>query len=136
MSVATIDRAASQKDGKYYSAVPMAAAVNVPAGTVGTVSTAGLAGPSSNATYNRVLGLVERGADNTAGAASALTVDIRRDIAAVFENDVTNPVLVDHIGQTVKWVDNQTCAAPATASLPSGGVIQRVDSAGVLVYFP
>lgn len=135
MAAATTDRVFNFKDGKFYT-VPLAAAVVVYTGTVGAVSTAGVAGPSSNATYNRILGVVAEGADNAAGAAGDKSCSIRRDIAATFENDGTNPVLASHIGQIVKWVDSQTCAAPATASLPSGGVIQRVDAAGVLIYFP
>lgn len=136
MSAATTDRVFKFKDGKIIAGVPLAANVKVFTGTVGTVSTAGVAGPSSNATYNRVLGVVQVGADNTGGSAGDKTCDIRRDIATTFENSLTDPVTTAHIGQTVKWEDNQTCAAPATASLPSGGVIQRVDADGVLVFFP
>ncbi len=131
------DRLVNLRDGKFYPDVPLAAAVTIYAGTVGTVSTAGLAGPASNATYNRVLGLVEVGADNAAGIASAEVCQIRRDITATFKNSATTPVLVAHIGQTVKWEDDQTAAAPATASLPSGGVIQRINDDGeVEIYFP
>ena len=96
---ATTDRITTVRDGNFFVNVPVAAGAIVPAGTVGTVSTGGLAGPSSNGTYNRVLGLVDVGADNTGGADSAKSVQIRRGLTATFENSQTNPVLVAHIGQ-------------------------------------
>lgn len=136
MAVATTDRLTVIRDGFFYRNVPMAAAVNVPTNTVGTVSATGAAGPSSNATYNRVLGVVEDGADNTGGLLAAKTVNIRRNIAATFDNSLVNPVLPAHIGQVVKWEDNQTVAAPATASLPAGGVILGITPDGVEIYFP
>ena len=132
-----IDRVSTVRDGNYYRNVPMAAAVIVPTGTVGAVSVIGFAGPSSNATYNRILGVVDVGADNAAGAAGAKAVAIRRNICATFDNSATTPVLVAHIGQTVKWEDNSIVAAPATASLPAGGVIMGInEDLSVEIYFP
>lgn len=136
MSAATTARLTITRQGKYYRAVPVAAAVTVYTNTVGAVSTGGVAGPVSNGTYNRILGLLQEGADNSAGSAGDKTVDIQRDVSATFENSGTNPVTAAHIGQTVKWEDNQTVAAPATASLASGGVIMGITSDGVEIYFP
>ena len=133
----TTDRVTTTRDGNFYRNVPLAAGVIVPTGTVGAVSTSGLAGPSSNATYNRIIGVVDVGADNTGGAASAKTVEIRRGISSTFDNSATTPVLVAHIGQTVKWEDNSIVAAPATASLPSGGVIMGInEDLSVDIFFP
>lgn len=136
MSAATTARLTVTRQGKFYRAVPLAAAVNIFSNTVGAVSTSGTVGPVSNGTYNRILGIVEEGADNTAGSAGDKTVEIRRDITAIFENSGTTPVLAAHIGQTVKWEDNQTVAAPATGSLAAGGIIMGITTDGVEIYFP
>lgn len=136
MAAATTARLTITRQGNFFRSVPLAAAVNIFTHTVGAVSTSGTVGPVSNGTYNRILGLVEEGADNSAGSAGDKTVEIHRNISATFENSQTNPVLAAHIGQTVKWEDNQTVAAPATASLASGGTILGITSDGVEIFFP
>lgn len=137
MATATTPRAVIFRDGNFYNNVPLAASVNVPSGTVGALDTSGRAGPSSNATYNNIIGVVEEGADNSSGAAGAQVCQIRRNIVATFENSSTAAVTTSHIGQTVKWEDNQTVCAPATASLPAGGKIMSVSATdGVEIYFP
>jgi hypothetical protein len=96
---------------------------------VAALSSAGVIGPSSNATYNVIIGVVDVGADNTGGAAGAQVCQVqRRNISCTFDNSGSNPVLASHIGQTVKWEDNQTVAAPATTSLPAGGTILGINS--------
>lgn len=129
MAVAILPRQTTKRNGDFFSNVPLAAAVIVPTGTVGALDSSGRAGPSSNATYNVIVGIVDVGADNSAGIAGAQVCQIqRRNISCTFDNSGTNPVLASHIGQTVKWEDNQTVAAPATASLPAGGTILGINS--------
>lgn len=136
MAAATTDRASAIREGIILPKVPMAANVNVPTGTVAAVSSSGLAGPSSNATYNRIIGFVSVGADNTGGSASAKTIEVTRGRALKFENSGSAAVTASHIGQTAKWEDNQTVCAPATADLPAGGTIIELESDGVWIFFP
>lgn len=117
-----------------YPVVPVAAGQKLVVGTIAAVSTSGWAGNPSNATYNRVLGIVVKEADNTAGANGDLTTTIRTD-EILLVNDGTAPVTAAHIGQVCQQVDNQTVAAPGTASLPAGGRIKEVTAEGIWVEY-
>ena len=129
MAVATLPRQTTIRNGDFFNNVPLAAGVIVPTGTVAALSSAGVAGPSSPATYNVIIGVVDEGADNTGGASGAKVIQVaRRNISCTFENSSTAAVTAAHIGLTAKWEDNQTVCAPATASLPSGGIILGINS--------
>lgn len=136
MAHSTEDRLCISRDGKFYRNVPVAAAEIAPVNTVAAVNAAGAAGKATNAAFNKILGVVEDGADNTAGLAGAKTINVRRDTSRTFVNSGTAAVTAAHIGLVAKWEDNQTVAAPATANLPAGGTILGITSEGVEIYFP
>ena len=80
-----------------------------------------------------ILGMARVGADNRAGAAGDVTVEIERGVFA-WDNDAAAPVTQALLGQPVYVLDDMTVSASDGAGTrPEAGVLYQLDSAGVWV---
>lgn len=111
----------------------VAAATSIKAGEMVALNAAGTAIPAADTASTRVIGRAEADADNSAGAASAIPVLVKRGVFK-FDNDPTNPVTIASIGLVcyVKTSTSVAVAAGPTNDIKAGLVI-RVDSDGVWV---
>ncbi len=128
------DRNTPMKDGELIS-VPVAAAVKIFAGGLVAASATGYATPGAVATTLTALGRAEEYVDNSAGAAGAKTVQIRRRKAFKFKNQSTDLVVQADLGKTCYIVDDETVAKTNGMSTRSAaGTVLGVESDGVWVY--
>ena len=100
--------------------VPLAAATVIYAGALVALNAAGTAVPASDAASRIVIGRAEETVDNSAGAASALSISVKRGIFG-FDNSATNAVTIAHIGRVVYVEDDNTVqSATGTNSVKAG----------------
>jgi hypothetical protein len=126
MTALAVDRNTKTRDGLQFE-FPMAAAKKIFAGAlVGLDTTTGLAAPMTSANTWKVVGIAEELADNSAGAASAINVKVRRGCVLLVNGDtITNA----SVGATAYADDDQTVfKAAGTRSVV--GTIRSVDIAG------
>jgi hypothetical protein len=132
MSAATTDRSLVRKIVRTLS-VAVAAATKIPLGVLVARNAAGNAVNAADAAGLRVLGYSLGMADNSAGSAGDIGVEIEVGTAILLDNDGTNPVTAAHVGERCYVVDNQTVAsAPGTHGVVAG-IVESVTSAGVYV---
>lgn len=136
MSALTADRDTPFKDGVLIP-VPVAAGVKIYAGAMVAANSTGYATPGALSTSLTYLGRAEGMVDNTAGAAGALTVLVRRDKAFRWANHGADPVTQAEMGQPCFIVDDQTVAKTSGNSTRSpAGIVLGVDADGVWVGLP
>ena len=111
--------------------VPVAAATRLFAGNLGARDASGNALPASNTAGLQVLGVVVEDADNSAGIAAALGVDLREGTFR-FKNSGTNALSKAHVGQTC-YVENEETVASTASNKIEAGVVAEVESSGVWV---
>jgi hypothetical protein len=133
MAALTADRNTPLKNAELI-AVPVAAATKIFAGSLVVANASGLAVPGAVATTLTALGRAEALADNSAGAASAITVLVRRKQAFKWLNHGADLVVQADLGKTCYVVDDQTVAKTnGTASRSAAGKVVGVESDGVWV---
>jgi hypothetical protein len=114
--------------------VPVAAGVKIYAGALVAVSATGLATPGITATTLTYLGRAEEQIDNTAGAASAKSVLVRRGEAFKFANLAADLVTQASLGKLCYIVDDQTVALTnGVGTRSAAGIVLGVESDGVWV---
>ena len=112
--------------------VPVAAGALIFQGALVAVNN-GLAVPASSDPTLVVLGAARAGADNRAGAAGDVTVEVERGVFA-WENDAADPVTQASLGKPVYVVDDMTVAASDGAGTrPEAGILYQIDDAGIWV---
>ncbi|MEI6036157.1 MAG: hypothetical protein WCS65_17975 [Verrucomicrobiae bacterium] len=112
--------------------VPVAAATNIFAGTLVALDAAGRAVPAADTAGLRVIGRAEASADNSLGAADAITVDLAPGVFR-FANSAGDAVDANDIGKDAFVEDDMTvCETGATHKVKAGRVV-GVDSLGVWV---
>jgi hypothetical protein len=130
MTALTKDRNTPKRSGSVYND-PVAAAVNIFAGSMVVLNASGDAAPATTATGLVPRGVCQQQADNSAGIAGAITVDTQPGIYR-FAND--GSVTRTDIGNQGYIVDDQTIAnTDATATRSAAGLITDVDADGVWV---
>ena len=129
MAAATEDRKTSVKRGSLHYHELAADAV-VYTGTLVGADANGYA-ETADAGSAAVLGLATETLSNLNGANGDLGVNVER-VRVYLENDGTNPVLQEHVGQQAVVVDNQTVGAPGGAGA-NAGRIESVDANGVWI---
>ena len=135
MTATTVERNTSRRDAAQFE-LPAAASANLLAGTIAMVNTSGYAEAGATATSRRGVGVVEVTADNTSGAAGAISVRVRRGCFAFANSASTDAITRGDIGNTVYIVDNQTVAkTDGTGTRSPAGVVRDVDAKGVWVEF-
>lgn len=111
--------------------LPVAASTTVYQGALVVIS-AGYAAPASTATGLIAAGRAEETADNSAGAAGALSVTVRRGVFK-FANGA-DAVAQANVGTNCYIVDDETVAATdGTGTRSVAGTVISVDSSGVFV---
>jgi hypothetical protein len=114
--------------------VPVAAGAHIYAGALVVANAAGFAAPGSTAVGLAYLGRADVAIDNTAGAAGAQTVTVRRGEAFKFANSSVDPVTQASVGRLAYIVDDQTVAATsATNTRSPAGVVLGIEPDGVWI---
>ena len=133
MTALTQDRNTPLKDGEEI-AVLVGAAKKIFAGSLVVAAATGYAEPGSTATTLTALGRAEEFVDNSAGAAGAKTVRVRRGKAFKFANAAADLVTQAELGKTCYIVDDQTVAKTnGGATRSAAGKVVGIDSDGVWV---
>jgi len=132
MSATTTDRSLLRKITRGLS-VLVAAATKIPLGVLVARNGSGYAVNAANAAALKVVGYSVAAADNTAGSAGDLAVQVDAGTAILLENDGTNPVTSAHVGERCFVVDNQTVASVPGSYAVVAGIVESVTSAGVYV---
>ena len=134
MTALAHDRNTPMKDAEEIPAL-VGAAKKIYAGSLVVAAATGYAEPGSTATTLTALGRAEETVDNTAGAAGAKTVRVRRCKAFKFANLAADLVTQAEMGKSCYIADDQTVAKTnggATRSV--AGKVLGVEADGVWVY--
>lgn len=133
MAALTADRTTPDRKGELLE-LPAAAAKKFFAGALAALDAAGRATPGAVATTLKGLGRVEAYADNSAGAAGAITVKIRMGCFRWNNSAAGDAITTADIGANAYIVDDQTVAkTDGTATRSVAGTIVDVDAQGVWV---
>lgn len=131
--IATQDRNTPFKDGELVP-VSVAAATHIYAGTIVVANAAGFAAPGSTATGLAYLGRADASVDNSAGAAGAAVVLVRRGKVFKFGNAGADPVTQASLGRLAYIVDDQTVAATdGVGTRSAAGIVLGVEADGVWI---
>jgi hypothetical protein len=126
MTALTAARATKEREA-FETGYAVDAGVKVIGGGMVAFGATGYARPAANATTSRCMGVAMETVDNTAGAAGAATVKVRRSCFSFATTDVT---LAD-VGKDCWAVDDQTVTKTQPGSNPAkAGVIVAVDVSG------
>lgn len=136
MTAATQARDTFKRLGNQLS-LAMAAATRIYGGTIVCLNASGLAVPGSTSTTLKAVGQAEATFDNSAGAASALAVNVERDGWYRYANSSAgDQIALADVGADCFIVDDQTVAKTNGGSTRSvAGVIRDVDAQGVWISF-
>lgn len=111
---------------------PVAAATIIYAGILAALNSSGYLVPASDTAGLRVVGRAEQTVDNSAGAAGALSCDVKEGVFK-FSNSAGDAVDANDVGKTCFVEDDHiVCEAGATHKVQAGRVV-AVDSDGVWV---
>lgn len=133
MTALAADRPTPNRTGELLE-LPAAAAKKFFAGALACLDAAGRATPGATATTLKGLGRVEAYADNSAGAAGALTVKIRMGCFRWANSASTDAITTAEIGTDCYVVDDQTVAKTSGTDTRSiAGKVVDVDAQGVWV---
>jgi hypothetical protein len=116
---------------------PVAAAVKIYYGALVAIDNTGYARPARATATDVVVGVAKIRADNSAGLAGAISVEIESDFAVACVNSGGGDVIaVTDIGKDCYAQDDQTVALTSnSAARPRAGKIQNVTSDGVWLRF-
>ncbi len=127
MAAATQDINTDRRSGKVVS-LPLAAGVKLYEGTIAARNAAGYGVPASDTAGLSVVGLVQRGADNTNGVAGAVSVDVEKVVARL-NNSATHPLDITKCETLVFVEDDNTVSASAGAHNVIAGRLLELDPA-------
>lgn len=135
MAALTADRPTPKRDGKTLS-LPVAAATKLFAGSIVCVNTSSLAVKGAVSTTLKAAGVAREQADNSAGAASDIRVEVSRGIHQFANSSAGDLIALADIGAICYIVDDQTVAKTNGSSTRSAaGIVRDVDANGVWVEF-
>lgn len=136
MAALTKERDTSRRDGDR-SALGVAAATLIHAGSIVCRNAAGFATKGAVATTLVALGMAERTTDNAAGANGDQAVPFRRDGWFRFGNSAAgDAITAADIGADCYIVDDQTVAkTDGTGTRSVAGKVRDVDASGVWISF-
>lgn len=119
--------------GRDLLVAPVAAATVIHAGALVALNASGLAVPGSVAATLTAAGRAEESADNSAGAASAISVTVRRGVF-LFKNHGADPVVQADVLKDCFIVDDETVAKTnGTNTRSKAGKVVEVETTGVWV---
>lgn len=135
MTATTTDRQTQRRDGDRFT-FPVAAATKIPTGVIVAVNTSGLAVNGAATAALVTVGVCEKLADNSAGLASAISVEVRRGCFRFGNSASGDQIALADVGDDCYVVDNQTVAKTSdTGARPVAGKVRDVDATGVWVEF-
>lgn len=112
---------------------PMAASTKILKGALVMLNASKLAVNGAAATGQTAVGIAEATVDNSAGAASALTIQIREGVHGFLNSAAGDAIAQADVGADVYIVDNQTVAkTDGTGARSRAGKVIRLE--GGLVY--
>lgn len=133
MAALTADRNAPERVGNLRAGL-VAANVRIFAGALLMRTATGHLAPGDEATGAIGVGRADIGANNTSGAAGAVSVDWRKGIFRFGNSAATDLITIADIGKLCFIVDDCTVAkTDGSASRSPAGVVEDVDSSGVWV---
>jgi hypothetical protein len=133
MAALTADRNTPRRSGEMFDR-PVEAATKIFAGGLVCLNAAGNAVPGSVSTTLKAEGRAEYDADNTLGAAGALTVNVRPGIYRWDNSGGGDLIAQADVGNSCYIVDDHTVAKTSGGATRSiCGVIRYVDAVGVYV---
>lgn len=133
MAALSADRPTLAQDGVFRT-LPVEAAKLIYSGALVMVDASGNAVPGATAIGLIAAGRAEARADNSAGAAGAITVRVRRGVFAFDNSSAADAISNANIGSTVYVVDDHTVALTnGTNTRSAAGTVHHVDADGVWV---
>lgn len=137
MAAATKDRDAKFKisGDRRIRAFPVAASTIIYKGTMVMLDANGRAIPAAVASGagRPVVGVCREKADNSSGAAGAITVEVETGVVLMLNDGTATIVSPTHLGQKCYVQDDQTVGIVATDAGPIAGIVEEVTSAGAYV---
>lgn len=113
---------------------PVAASTRLYAGSLACINASGFLTKGAVATNLKAVGVVEAGADNSAGADGAVRAKVRRGTFRFANSASTDLIALADVGADCYIVDDQTVAKTNGSSTRSvAGKIRDVDATGVWV---
>lgn len=135
MAALTQDRNTPRRRSEDYE-YPVAASTRIYGGSIVCINTSGLATKGAVSTTLKAVGIADAQADNSAGAASAIRVKVRRGCYKFGNSASTDLITLADVGADAYIVDDQTVAKTNGSSTRSvAGVIRDVDTDGVWIEF-
>lgn len=137
MTATTTDRNTPRREGEDYS-FGVAASTKIPAGVIVQIDSTGYArnGAADTSVSLKTVGVSQALADNSAGAAGATLVPVKRGTFRFGNSDSSDLVALADINGTAYVKDNQTIAKTnASSTRVSAGTIVDVDADGVWIKF-
>lgn len=135
MTALTKDRNTLRRDGHQVEP-PVAAATHIFGGAIVCIGAAGYAVPGSTSTTLKAIGVAERSADNSAGAAGDIRVRCRKGPHLFANSAAADAIALTDIGSDCYIVDDQTVAKTSGSNTRSvAGKVFDVDADGVWVDF-
>lgn len=116
---------------------PVAASVLIYTGAMVALDSSGYVRPARVSTTDKVVGTAKHRADNSAGAAAAISLEVESDYAVAMVNSASSDAIaLTDIGSDCYAVDDQTVALTnGTSTRTRAGKIQNVTTDGVWVRF-
>ena len=136
MTAATQDRDTQEVQGRV-RAFPVEAATKIYGGTLACVNAAGRLTKGAVATTLKCVGVALTSYDNLAGAAGALTGEVKAGVYGPFNNSAAGDLLAAaDVGSDCYIVDDSTVAKTnGTGTRSVAGQVWNVEPAGVWVKF-
>ena len=127
-------RSGSQAVSMRLKSAPVAASTIIYGGSIVAINQAGYAVPASADPTLFVVGVAVATADNSAGAAADVLVDIERGVFSMNNSSSTSALTDNDIGRVCYAADDNTVARiTAIGTLPPVGKCMGLDGSGVLV---
>lgn len=133
MAALTADRRTPYRTAEDFE-FPVAASTLIYAGALVCINTSNLATKGAVSTALKCVGVAQATADNSAGAASAIRVKVRRGCFRFANSASADAIALADVGADCYIVDDQTVAKTnGSASRSVAGKIRDVDADGVWV---
>ena len=133
MAALTADRNTPRRAAEDFE-FPMAASTLIYAGALVCINASGLATKGAVATTLKTVGVAQETADNSAGAASAKRVKVRRGCYRFANSASADAITLADVGADCFVVDDQTVAKTnGSATRSVAGKVRDVDAEGVWV---
>lgn len=133
MAALTADRNTPSRAGVDFS-FPVAASTKIYAGAIVCINASNVATKGATATGLKTVGVAKGLADNSAGLASAINVDVQRGVFRFANSSAGDAIALADVGATCYVVDDQTVAkTDGTGTRSAAGTIRSVDADGVWV---